>query len=152
MNEMTTYDDRDTLIAGLREQLRVCQADLTAERQKNTGVDQGVAELRRSLTPLYRALQSVFGEMDAMGIQVDVAPAQVVGSPKSSAAWESWKSKLGGYSAKAIDALLLHGALTQTQLRIHIGCATSSVPGVVSTLWKAGLLNKSGGKISLKEL
>jgi DNA-binding Lrp family transcriptional regulator len=54
--------------------------------------------------------------------------------------------------AKAIDALLMHGALTQTQLRIHVGCAAGSISDLVYRLNKAGIINKNGGKISLKEL
>jgi hypothetical protein len=37
-------------------------------------------------------------------------------------------------------------------LRLHAKCAAGSVPGVVSQLWKNGLINKNGGRISLKEL
>jgi DNA-binding MarR family transcriptional regulator len=73
-------------------------------------------------------------------------------SPQKSAVWESWKQKLGPMPAKAIDALLMHGALTQTQLRIHVGCAAGSISDLVYRLNKAGIINKNGGKISLKEL
>jgi hypothetical protein len=46
----------------------------------------------------------------------------------------------------------MHGQLTQTQLRIHVGCATGSVTSIVFQLNKVGLINKNGGRISLKEL
>ena len=47
---------------------------------------------------------------------------------------------------------MVHGPMTQTQLRILIGCANGSIAGIVCTLNKAGLINKNGGKISLKEI
>ena len=48
--------------------------------------------------------------------------------------------------------LLLHGELNRTQLRLHLSCATRSITDVVYKLNQAGLINKNGGKISLKEL
>jgi len=80
---------------------------------------------------------------------------QIAGSApdiRLKAAWENWKSKLPGLPARFIDALLLHGPMTQTQLRIAVGCAAGSVASIVSTLWKAGLIDKNSGRISLKQL
>lgn len=123
----------------LREQLR-------QEKQKSAAVAHGVTNLRGIFDPLFQTLKMVYGEIDAMGV------AETQATPRVSAAWEQWKQKLSGHPAKAIDALMVHGAMTQTQLRILIGCANGSIAGVVCTLNKAGLINKSGGKISLKEL
>lgn len=125
------------------------QEELRQERAKTAQSSAGTKELRAVLDPLYRALQLIYGEMEAMGV-----PAASSGGsdPRVAKAWEAWKQKLGGQAAKAIDALLLHGSMNQVQLRIQIGCASGSTPGIVSQLWKAGLINKNGGKISLKEL
>ena len=73
---------------------------------------------------------------------------------RSSAVWEDWKKKLGATAAsKIIDILLLHGQLDQTQIRIHLGTSRmQTVYDAVSKLNKAGIINKNGGKISLKEL
>jgi hypothetical protein len=142
-------DDRDLIIEGLRSKVRQLEETLEDERMKATSVVSGVRELRTVLAPLHNALKRVFGEMDILPIDHAPLPSFF---PQKSVVWESWKQKLGGYTAKAIDALLLHGALTRTQLRIHVGCATSSVPSIVSALNKAGLINKDGKKISLKEL
>lgn len=129
------------------QQLRNAEKELLMERQKNHALEMGVAQLRQVLEPLFRGLQMVFGEIDGMAIGSDAPAAR-----KAGPAWDSWKQKMGGLTAKAIDVLLLHGALNQTQLRIHLGCARGSVPGIVSQLNKAGLINKNGGQISLKEL
>jgi hypothetical protein len=48
---------------------------------------------------------------------------------------------------------MIHGELTHTQLRIHIGTSRmQTVYDAVSKLNKAALLNKNGDKFSLKEL
>jgi hypothetical protein len=130
------------------QQLQKAEEALRQERQKNAGIESGVRELRKVLNPLYQALLHIYGEIEGIGVEeTAVAPAF-----KNNAVWENWKQKLGGLTAKAIDALLLHGAMNQTQLRIVLSCASRSVTNVVSALNKAGLINKSGGKISLKEL
>jgi hypothetical protein len=134
---------RNRQIAELEETLR-------QERAKNASIERGVGELRTVLSPLYQALGHVFGEIEHMGVG-EVASGSTM-SPRAQAAWANWKQKLGGLPAKFIDALMVHGSMTQTQLRIAVGCANGSVAGVVSTLWKAGLINKNSGKISLKEL
>lgn len=125
-------------------QLNEAQEELRKERIKIATMEQGVSSLREILGPLYGGLKMVFGEIDAMG------PAS--STPKNTAVWEDWKRKLGGHTAKAIDALLMHGQLNRTQIRIHLRCATGTVTNVVAALNKAGLINKSGDGISLKEL
>lgn len=131
------------------QELAECREELRQERVKRETVERGVVALRETLNPLHNGLKMIFGEMEAMGVGSSVTTAT---NPRIEAAWEDWKRKLGGQPAKAIDALLLHGALTQTQLRLHVGCANGSIAGIVYQLNKAGLINKNGGKISLKEL
>jgi hypothetical protein len=137
----------------LRNQLDDAQADARTERRKREAMERGVGELRTVLSPLYQALAHIFGEIDVMGIsEVASSPAASGVDPRKAAVWEDWKRKISPIAGRFIDALLLHGELTQTQLRLHAKCAAGSVPGVVSQLWKNGLINKNGGRISLKEL
>lgn len=145
-------DDRDLIISGLREKVRGLEEQLTDERSRNVAVDQGMKKLRTVLQPLHNALGMIFGEMGSMGVESgeDATPSPL--DSRKTAVWTSWKQKFPGIPAKFIDALLLYGALTQSQLRIHAQCAKGSVPGVVSQLYKAGLISKNGGKISLKEV
>lgn len=135
--------EKNSRIADLEEELRQVKAEYNATRA-------GLAELRFTLAPLYRAMQMVFGHLDAMDVSANgAAPA----SDAKRAVWESWKQKLGGLTAKAIDVLSLHGPMNQTQLRIQLACASRSVTNIVAALNKAGLINKAeGGKIALKEL
>lgn len=126
-------------------QLAEKEEELRLERAKNSGVEVGVRELRGILYPLHQTLKMVFGEIDAMGIGDQVAP-------RTSAVWDSWKQKMSGTAAKAIDALLLHGSMSAGQLRIHLGCATRTCTNIIGELNRAKLINRDGGKISLKEL
>jgi len=132
----------------LREDLAIARAE--AERAKNQAA-RSVGELRRQLNPLYQALRMVFGELDA------IAPAsEATGAPgyndKKLAVWESWKQKLPGKRADFIQALLDHGEMTGTQLRVATHTAAGSVAGIIHELKKLGLIQKSGDKYSLKEI
>lgn len=153
---LNALPDRDAQFRSLQQelfarnrQLEDSERALREERQKNAALESGLANLRQVLGPLYGGLRLIFGEMDAMGVGSSSASSV---DPRVQAAWDNWKQKLGGTAARFIDALLLHGEMTQTQLRIAVGCAKGTVPGVVCNLNKAGLLNKNGGKISLKQL
>ena len=139
----------DELLRKLRasEEARVkAESDLRNERTKNAVVDEGLMELRAILSPLYQGIGKVLGEIRVTGAASDAV------APRTSAVWDSWKEKLSGSAAKAIDTLLLHGEMTAEQLRIHLGCATRTCYNIIGELNKAKLVNKNGGKISLKEL
>lgn len=148
----TPPDPRDREIDALRAEVKTLRTDLTIARTEaaraQQDADRALGMLRKQLTPLYRALQAVFGELDAAG--VEDAPQNT--SPRVSAVWENWKAKLGGGPAKVIDALLLHREMNTQQLAIAIGCDRTTVPNYIHRLNKAGLLNKNGGRFSLKEL
>lgn len=61
MSEMMLHDDRDTIIAGLRQQLRECREELAAEKAKDSGVEEGVAQLRRAVASRTRPIQGWAG-------------------------------------------------------------------------------------------
>src|ERR1700733_2294560 len=119
-------------------QLNEAEEALRQEKQKNATIEAGVQQLRTVLSPLFQALQLVFGEIDAMGVGGSTAV-----EPQKKAIWEDWKNKLDPQCAKAIDALLIHGEMNQTQLRLHVKCAKGSVAGIVFRLNRAGLINKN---------
>lgn len=142
-------DNRDHVIDQLRSRVSSLEEELNRERAKNSSPQQGLIAVREILAPMYRGLQLLFGEIDAMDLKGSAAPAM---DDRVAKAWDHWKSRLGGSCGKAIDALMLHGSMTQTQLRIAMGCAAATCSNTVSALNKAGLINKRDGKISLKEL
>lgn len=131
----------------LKIQVRQLDEALRLERLKEEAAAAGVRELRKILKPLHKALAAVFGEIDAMQLG-DEATA----SPRSSAVWDSWKSRLPGAPAKIIDALLLHGSMNQTQIAIATGLSRSNMPTYIHRINKAGLIDKNGNEYSLKKL
>ena len=143
-------DDRDAALRRYADRVRELEEELrTAQHEVSTAKRQAthaLAALRKQLAPLYRALQAVFGELDAAGVQETAIPG------RASAVWESWKARLPGGPAKIIDALLLHSEMNTQQLAIATGVHRNSIPAMIYKLNKAGLLNKNGGRFSLKAL
>lgn len=146
-------DLRDEHISELETANRELEASL---RQANTELARvrresqtALAALRKQLTPLYRALQSVFGELDAA--QVDASESLAM-SARTSAAMQQWKEKLGKGPAKAIDALLLHGSMTRKQLAIATGYTPQNITNIIVALNKASLITKDGDRVTLRSL
>jgi len=138
-------------IERLEEELAHSQAQLRDATHQVTTIARGLKALRHQMEPLYNALRMVFGELDVAGVGV-VSGAASAPSGRVAAVWESWKSKLGGKQAEFIQALLEHGEMTAVQLKVATHTGTSTVPQVIYKLNHLGLINKNGGKYSLKEL
>jgi hypothetical protein len=136
----------------LRMEIGELKIQLLRSDERNGEVEEGGRRLKEVLTPLYTALQHVFGDLDAVVSNDASGAVGAASDARVSPVWESWKQKLGGKAADAIDALMVHGELTHTQLRIHIKCGQQTVYDTVLRLNKAGIINKNGGKISLKKL
>lgn len=139
--EIETLNNR---ITGLEGELDVARAEARRATQQAT---RAMANLRRQLSPLYQALQMVFGELDAVGVD-EAAPSQG-NNPK----WEAIKQRMAPRMRETIDLLLLQGAMQRAQiaaaLRMDYSNCTKNVIGI---LMRQGWLVESGGKIALKEL
>lgn len=142
----------------LRRELAESESARAAAEQDARLAQSSIRMLRQQLGPLYRALQAIFGEIEAAGVE-DVPMG--TGAPSASAArsdarvtavWESWKVRLGGQCAKVIDVLLTHGEMNTTQLAIAVGTRRQNIPNLIYKLNQAGLINKNGGRFSLKSL
>jgi hypothetical protein len=154
-------DTRDQEITRLRGQVEDLENDLAISRAETKRATQSasraVARLRQILTPLYAGLKELFGEMDASGL-IDTATAAPTGSPapaddRKVKVWEAWKNKLPGQASKLIDAMLTHGDCDVEQFVVITGCARRQTTyDAIHKLNKLGLINKNGGKYSLKEL
>jgi hypothetical protein len=151
-------DDLERQVAKLRGDLSDARHELTRVREN---ANRALKPLRQQLSPLYRALQRVFGELDDAGVP-DVpfgAPSSVATSntsgtvdARTAVIWDSWKSKLGPQCAAVIDALLVHPNLNTTQLAIAVGKNRNTIPNLIYKLNQAGLIDKNGGRFSLKQL
>ena len=141
----------------LREANRTLSRQLHDALQENEQLrkrvlvsDAPLIRLRERLQPFYALLQAVFGDIDE--IALDAGNDGVTQTGKSSAVWESWKSRVGGAGSKIITALLEHGEANTQQLSILTGLHRTTIPKGIYDLNKAGLINKSGGRFSLKKL
>ena len=126
-------------------------ANLRADRAREDA-DRALMALRRQLSPLYRALQGVFGELDAAGVEDAPTPSGPVMDHRTTEVWAAWKSRVGA-AGQLIDAFLkMGGEMNTQQLAIATGLHRTTIPKHIYTLNKAGLINKNGGKFSLKDL
>lgn len=147
--EDSRLDDLTEEVRELRRELSQAKAE-TALAKRDAG--RALSALRKQLGPLYQALRMVFGELDAAGVDDGVSDAESQSAdPRVAAVWASWKSRMGS-AAKIIDALLLHREMNTQQLAIATGLHRTTIPALIHKLNKAGLLNKNGGRFSLKQL
>jgi ribosomal protein L29 len=145
--EGNVEDPRDTRISDLEqenEELReqVTQLKFQLAEAQRAG-SRGLSNLRRQLSPLYRALQDVFGELDKAG--VSEAPAA------SSGRWDEWKARLGPGPAKVIDVLLLGGEMSIAAIALTGKMGKRTVYDATSKMGQAGILVRNGNKFSLKQ-
>lgn len=145
--------DRDRL-AYLEEEVERLTAALADSKMELSRVKreqgQSIAMLRQQLSPLYKALQDVFGEMDTIGGSETVA-VNVTGNGNSK--WEFWKKRYGGRIAEAIDLLTIQGSMNSKQLSHALRCDPRTLAkSVIYPMNQSGLINKNGGNFSLKEL
>jgi hypothetical protein len=156
-------DNRDEVIDQLRaenrrlaEDLRQAKLEIVKAKSDNEAVLVGVQEIRNLLTPLYRGLRLTFGEMDAMPI-ANNGSSQSTSTPSTNnpklAIWQKWIQKFGdSYKGKMISTLLEHGPMTTEQLRIPLQCSGQTVINTYNNLRQHGLITKSNGRYSLKEI
>lgn len=139
-------------IAALRKELadtklRLAHAELEATHAKQEAGN-SVGALRRILEPLYRALQAVFGEMEAIPIQ-DAPMGQ---SSQANAKWELWKKRFPNRGAALIDVLLIHEQMNTKQLSTALKCDPRTLAQLIFKLNQAGLIQKNGNMFALKEI
>lgn len=154
-----TSDELDSLrdrIDQLEGELRIARTDLIRSRADAAAATSAIAELRRQLSPLHRALRAVFGEIDLVG-GVQDHPVNSTGpatyDSRKLSAWEEWKKKLPGFPSRFIDALLQHGELSVAQLVVAAQCPRKqTIYDAASKLQRLGLITNNGGKYALKEL
>lgn len=133
--ERSGPDDRDLIIKGLRAQLADAEESARGDRVKLAQIEGGIRELRSILLPLHSVLKDVFGEMNAMGITEGVSSASTTAAAAGpgNAKWEAIKKHHPGRLAEAIDILLAHGTMNNSQLAtaLHMNrnsCSTNIVP------------------------
>lgn len=142
-------DNRDEIIEALEARVSELEQQLAQVEAARKTDARSFAVLHQQLLPLHQALLGVFGKLDGLDLNgVESTPAR----GHTTAVWEAWKQRLGASAGKCIDALLTHGELNTQQLAIAVGLHRTTIPAIIYKLNRAGLINKSGGRFSLKQL
>jgi hypothetical protein len=137
-------------VADLHRQLAEKDRALVAEHRSTTAA---MKNLRRVLSPLYTALRQVFGDLDPLLAGSDDDPPSAA-TGRTASVWADWKTKLPHSCGKVIDALLLHGPMTQSQIIVAAKISPNTLgggSGVIARMNKAALWTKRDGKYALRE-
>lgn len=141
-------DERANEIMNLEAEVVQLKADLAREQQAGRQGARAVAALRKQLTPLYQALQMIFGQIETVSESAEgAAPVSSVMSTRI----EAWKRQLGPTCAKVIDTLRVHGELNVEGIRINAKMSPNTVYRCTSQLQRAGAIVKHGGRFSMKQ-
>lgn len=148
----------DSKVRRLESEVRSARLERDQARNELETARASIMALRTQLMPLHRALKMVFGEIE-MVVGDDPAPLSSTASNASppadarvKAVWDAWKQKLGSSCARVIEALEVHGDLNTTQLAIAAKMDKRTVNTAIYKMNSASLINKNGGRFSLKQL
>ncbi len=147
-------DDQHNEFAIAELKARVKELEATIERLQ-VQADEAkrvLRPIRKQLEPLFNALQMVFGQLDAAGVEPSVVVVASPSAPQSNTKWESWKKALPGKPAEFIDLLLVHGEMSTAQLMAAAKCAKQTVYDTAFKMKRSGILVQNGRKYRLKEL
>jgi chromosome segregation ATPase len=140
-------------IAGLEQELSIAHAENAALRRQSSAATHALKTLKKLLSDPYKVLQVIMGELEIVEVDDDDDSNATVRRGGNDAVWDKWKSDLGGACAKIISALQERGELSASQLRVAAQTPrTQTIYDATSRMFKLGLLNRNGGKYSLKEL
>lgn len=152
-------DNRDGIIRDLRQRVNELEDELMEANQQaqqlerdNTLMRNAMHVLRQQLEPFRCVIAAIFGEMSVIPVSeaVPVPAGNPSIDPRQRAIWDHWKKKIGGKSADAIEALLLHGEMTPQGVAVAIGIHPNNVAKVMYRLNQAGILRKNGRNYALK--
>lgn len=139
-------------IRGLEMELREAKDEAETAKLSASDAVQAIRALREQLGGFYKALKMIFGEISRVEAgEVYSAPPTSESRSTLSPRWEMLKSKLGGRQEEFI-VLLQHGEMNAAQIRAAAHCDIKTVYATIKKMRDGGLLNKNGGKFSLKEL
>jgi hypothetical protein len=135
----------------LDEALRQVRNELGEALAQKETLERTIRALRNQLSPLHHALRAIFGEIElAVGEEEfrPVSPGAPASAPNSrdDPRWESFKQTFPGIRARIIDALLVHDAMTISQLAGLLKASYNAVKDNLPALYKAGAVIKPGGK------
>lgn len=150
-DQMLTADQAH--IARLEQRVRDLERELADKDQQIDQsrhlVEQGARSLRRALSPVYKALQQVFGDIDTLVPEArGAAPSQdpVLGAPY----WDTWKSRVSPAAGRVIDLLRATPNMNQSQISAAVKMDPRTVSKSLGQLRSVGVLRSNGGLHALQ--
>lgn len=140
-------------IGRLEKALRRAQEDADETSRQ---AQRAVANLRRQLSPLFQALRMVFGELDAFGGSDEALSGASPGAAGTTSARllaivNDWKAKNPPADGKILDALLLRGAMTVTEMSTVCKMSKKTIYPATSRMGRGGVIVNQGGRFALKQ-
>lgn len=156
--EIVERPDEDRGFSQMKRKIQILEQELSTvhqglmdERKKVMAMKRSLGNLQKFLNPLFQSLKTIYGEFEEIDLGAEgEEPVTRTGSSKG--VWDSWIKKLPGKQSEVIAALKEYGSMNVQQLRVATHSANQTVYDAISKLHKLGLINKSGGKYSLKEM
>jgi hypothetical protein len=148
------HEDCERTIAELEHDLEIEREKVREARAQMAASAKALARLRSQLQPWYAALRSLFGELDAAGVDAGATSTSSSG-PLDAARYAPWKEKYRGQTADAIDILVKYEAgLSRKQLAsfLKINSGSGSMSQIIFKLNKADLIEKDGSLIRLRRI
>lgn len=137
LDEIQRLNDR---IEELEAELRLARLQAANAKREAT---LAMGNLKKQLSPLYRALQMVFGELEAVGDDMQGGGGK----------WDVVKQRLAPRLREAVDLLLIQGSMKRTQMAAALKMDYSNcTKNVIGALLRQGLLTDDNGQLRLKEL
>ena len=135
-------------LADLRERVDGLESDVNLLRQQlEHSQKENYKIIARLLSPLYKSLKPIFGEIE------EVSDSPSAGSAPAKGVWDDIKQRLAPRLREAVDILILQKTMKRTQLasalRMHYSNCNKNVIG---PLLRQGWLVDNGGNLSLKQL
>lgn len=131
-----------------REKAEIAEDLLKVERARSNQLEQIILNLQDKLSPLYRGLQMVFGEMESAEVISESTPSYQTAT--NSNFWDTQKRRFPGKPSEIIDALL-ERPMNTSNLVATCRMDPRTVTKNIYILNKAGLVEKNGGIFSLRQ-
>ena len=125
-----------------QEKLRTQEA-----RNQSVRVHRAQARLKQQLSPLYQAIRGIMEDLPEEDVNVSVDSSM---QPRDK--WEIQKRLFPGKPSEIIDLLLIRSNMSTKELATANRSDPRTITKAIFTLNNAGLIEKNGGRFSLKQL
>jgi hypothetical protein len=139
--------------ARLGAQVLALRREIEDLRRDKERLLRSIENLRSILSPLFRGLRALFGEIEIAAGEESAPLPNGLTSPTPGTTdprWQHFKTSFPGVPAAIIDALLIHEQMPMSHLAKLIGKHYDTVKAAAKKLREAGAATLDGGVLRLK--